>query len=111
VVEIFPELISAIEISYSASPLTYRDYTGTCEGSMYGIVRDSTRPIESYISPRTKIPNLFLTGQSINLHGITGVLCGALITCGYIVEINKIIKQIDESYPAEFKINQNKMTN
>lgn len=111
VAEIFPELIDAVEVSYSASPLTYRDYTGTREGSMYGIVRDSTRPIESYISPRTKIPNLFLTGQSVNLHGITGVLCGALITCGYFVEINKIIRDINDSYPAEFIASKNKLAN
>ncbi len=109
VTEVFPELTDAIENSYSASPLTYRDYTGTREGSMYGVVRDCTRPIESYISPRTKIPNLFLTGQSINLHGITGVLCGALITCGTFVEINEIIREIDKCYPAEFKVTNNEL--
>lgn len=108
--EVFPGLTEKIESSYSASPLTYRDYTGTREGSMYGIVRDSTRPIESYISPRTKIPNLYLTGQSINLHGITGVLCGALITCGHFVEINEIIREINDGYPAEFKADKNKLT-
>lgn len=102
VAEIFPDIDHAIDTIYSASPLTYRDYTGTREGSMYGIVRDCTRPIESYISPRTKIDNLFLTGQSINLHGITGVLCGALITCGYFVDINEIIRKIGEAYPSEY---------
>jgi phytoene dehydrogenase-like protein len=109
VAEVFPEVKDAVEYSYSASPLTYRDYTGTREGSMYGVVRDCTRPIESYISPRTKIPNLFLTGQNINLHGITGVLCGALITCGIFVEINEIIREIDKCYPAEFKVPNNNL--
>jgi all-trans-retinol 13,14-reductase len=97
---IIPDLPEAIDAIYSASPLTFRDYTGTREGSMYGIVRDCTRPIESYISPRTKIPNLFLTGQSINLHGITGVLCGALITCGQLVDINEIIRNINKAYQS-----------
>ena len=102
VAEIFPDIQDAIDTSYSASPLTFRDYTGTREGSMYGIVRDCTRPIESYISPRTKINNLFLTGQSINLHGITGVLCGALITCGNFVDINEIMRKIGDAYPSEY---------
>lgn len=101
--EVFPDLLDAIDNTYSASPLTFRDYTGTREGSMYGVVRDCTRPIESYISPRTKVPNLFLTGQSINLHGINGVLCGALMTCGHFIEINEIIKKIDEAYPSKYK--------
>lgn len=99
---VFPDIPDAIDTTYSASPLTFRDYTGTREGSMYGIVRDCTRPIESYISPRTKIDNLFLTGQSINLHGITGVLCGSLITCGNFVGINEIIRKIGEAYPSEY---------
>lgn len=102
VAEVFPDISDAIDTTYSATPLTFRDYTGTREGSMYGIVRDCTRPIESYISPRTKIDNLFLTGQSINLHGITGVLCGALITCGNYVDINEIIRKIGEAYPSEY---------
>ena len=102
VAEIFPDIQDAIDTSYSASPLTFRDYTGTREGSMYGIVRDCTRPIESYISPRTKIDNLFLTGQSINLHGITGVLCGALITCGNFVDINEIMRKIGDAYPTKY---------
>ena len=104
VAEIFPTIPDAIDTSYTSSPLTFRDYTGTREGSMYGIVRDCTRPIESYLSPRTKIANLFLTGQSINLHGITGVLCGALITCGNFVDINEIMRKINEAYPSEYSI-------
>lgn len=101
VAKIIPDLPKAIEATYSASPLTFRDYTGTREGSMYGIIRDCTRPIESYISPRTKLQNLFLTGQSINLHGITGVLCGALITCGQLVDLNEIIRSIDKAYQLD----------
>ena len=105
VADVFPDIPDAIDATYSASPLTFRDYTGTREGSMYGIVRDCTRPIESYISPRTKIGNLFLTGQSINLHGIIGVLCGALITCGNFVDINAIMREINETYPSEYNPN------
>ena len=106
VAKVFPEIQAAINTTYSASPLTFRDYTGTKEGSMYGIVRDCTRPIESYLAPRTKIDNLFLTGQSVNLHGITGVLCGALITCGNFVDINEIMQNINNSYPSEFTVRQ-----
>lgn len=106
VTESFPNFSDAVDATYSSSPLTFEDYTGTKEGSMYGVVRDCKRPIESYISPRTKISNLFLTGQNISLHGITGVLCSALITCGFFVDINKIIKEINDVYPEKYKQNK-----
>ena len=100
--ETFPDIPNAIETTYTSTPLSFRDYTGTKEGSMYGIVRDCNKPIESYLPSRTKVSNLLLTGQSINLHGITGVLCGALLTCGQLVDINSIMRDINAVYPEEF---------
>jgi all-trans-retinol 13,14-reductase len=102
--QVFPEILDAIDTSYTSSPLSFKDYTGTKDGSMYGIVRDCNKPIESYLPSRSKISNLLLTGQSVNLHGITGVLCGALLTCGQLVDINAIMREINSSYPEEYKI-------
>ena len=78
----FPDIRSKIKAYYTSTPLTYRDYTGTIEGSMYGIMKDSNNPLKSFILPRTKIPNLLMTGQNINLHGVLGVTIGSLLTCG-----------------------------
>lgn len=77
----FPGLRGNIEAVYTSTPLTYRDYTGTPGGSMYGIARDLTLGAGGRVSHRTRIPNLFLTGQSTNSHGILGTLVGALLTC------------------------------
>jgi hypothetical protein len=41
--------------------------------------------LKTIISPKTKISNLFLTGQSINMHGILGVTIGAFVTCSEIL--------------------------
>lgn len=91
----FPNIRSCIDSYTTSTPLTYRDYTGTPEGSSYGILKDYKLPYRTLISPRTKIPNLFFTGQNLNLHGILGVTIGAVMTCGEIVGgeylINKII--------------------
>ena len=35
-----PDLKGNIENVYTSTPLTYRDYTGTYEGSAYGIIKD-----------------------------------------------------------------------
>jgi len=81
---------------YTSTPLTYLDYTGTEDGSMYGILRDCNEPIQSVISQRTKVPNLFQVGQNINSHGILGVIIGSIITCGEFLGVNTIIEQIKE---------------
>lgn len=94
--EKFPELKGNI-ISYNVStPLTYHDYLGSPKGTMYGTIRDCNDPFGSYISPRTKLKNLYLTGQNINLHGVLGVSLSAILTCGELLGINKILKEINE---------------
>jgi all-trans-retinol 13,14-reductase len=92
----FPDLVKNIETWYASTPLTYRDYLATPDGSIYGIAKDFTNPIKTQLSPNTKIPNLYLTGQNIKLHGVLGVALTALVTCSSIIGkeylINKIIK-------------------
>ncbi|GHU68536.1 all-trans-retinol 13,14-reductase [Bacteroidia bacterium] len=89
-----PDTLANIETFYTSTPLTYLDYTGTERGSMYGILRDCTEPMQTLVSQRTKIPNLFQTGQNINSHGILGVIIGSIITSAELLGINTIIEQI-----------------
>ena len=90
----FPELRSAVDSVVTASPLTYRDYTGTPDGSSYGIVKDYHNSIVNHLSPRTKVRNLFLSGQSLNVHGCIGVSVSAAVTCGEIVGSEYLAKKI-----------------
>jgi all-trans-retinol 13,14-reductase len=83
-----------IEHYYTSSPLTYSDYTGTERGSMYGVLRDCNESIHSLVSQRTRIPNLFQTGQNVNSHGILGVIIGSIITSGELLGVNSIVEQI-----------------
>ncbi len=76
-----PGLRHAIRRIYTSSPLSYRDYIGNFEGNMYGYMKSSENPLKTMVSPRTKIDNLFLTGQSVNMHGILGVTICAFNTC------------------------------
>jgi all-trans-retinol 13,14-reductase len=50
--------------------------------------------MKTFISPKTKIENLFLTGQSINMHGVLGVTIGAVVTCSEILGKDYLIKKI-----------------
>ena len=82
---------------HTATPLTFRDYTGTPEGSIYGILKDCNNPRKSYISPNTRIPNLYLTGQNsgVGLHGVLGVTVSAFFTCANYLDIGLLLKEID----------------
>ena len=84
--EEFPGIGDKIESYYTATPLTYRDYTCTPDGSMYGIMPDVTKGFTSRVSYRTKLPNLLLVGQNINSHGILGVLIGSMNVCKTLLE-------------------------
>lgn len=90
----FPEIHRAVTSWYTSTPLTYRDYTGTYEGSAYGILKDYNKPYNTMILPTTHISNLLLTGQNINTHGLVGVTIGALQTCSEIPGNRHLIQQI-----------------
>ena len=79
-----PQLGELIEQCYTSSPLTYRDYLGSPEGSAFGMRKDCRVPMLSFHSVSTPLPNLLLTGQSIILPGIEGVTMTAFETCSKI---------------------------
>lgn len=79
---------------YTSTPLTYQDYTGTEGGSMYGIAKDVRMGAACRVPHRTKIPNVFQTGQNINSHGMLGVLVGTIVTCSELLTAERIYQQI-----------------
>ena len=92
----FPGLGQKIESVYAATPLTYRDYTLTPDGSIYGMAKDITLGTAGHVSYRTKIPNLFLVGQNITAHGIMGVLVGTVNTCSAILGEETVRREMEE---------------
>ncbi|WP_449400302.1 hypothetical protein [Chryseobacterium wanjuense] len=86
----------SIKRIYTSSPLSYRDYIGSFEGNMYGYIKSSENPLKTMVSPRTKINNLFLTGQSVNMHGILGCTIGAFNTCAEILGKEVIDERLTE---------------
>lgn len=93
----FPGLRNAILNYYTSTPLTFRDYMGTDDGSVYGITKDYKEPLKTFISPRTKLDNLLLTGQNINLHGILGVSISSIVTCSVLLGMTELLKKIEDA--------------
>lgn len=73
----FPHFRQCIVDSYTSSPLTYRDYIGGEKGNMYGFEKYAHQPHLTQIAPKSKLDNLFFTGQNVRLHGILGVTISA----------------------------------
>ena len=92
--ERFPEIRKSILHSYAATPLSFRDYIGSEDGNLYGSSKDYRQPLGTLISPKTRIPNLFLTGQYLNLHGILGTSISGLITAMAVTNKNDFIEKI-----------------
>ena len=81
-----PDLHEYVQEIHTSTPLTYRDYNLSPDGTAYGIRKDAAAPLLTVLSPRTSIPNLLLTGQSLMLHGLHGVTMTAMYTTKEITE-------------------------
>ncbi len=90
----FPDIRSKIKSYYTSTPLSYRDYIGSADGSLYGIMKDYRDPMKSFISPKTKIPNLLLTGQNLNMHGVLGVTVSSISTCAELFGMNNLLDEV-----------------
>lgn len=93
----FPGIRTQIKSINTSTPLSFRDYLGNGDGALYGVLKDYHDPLKTFISPRTKIPNLFLTGQNLNMHGVLGVTIGAVKTCGEFLGLGYLLKKINEA--------------
>lgn len=80
--------IKVIDLS---TPLTIRDFANSPFGSLYGV----KHRIEQYNPmPLTRVPGLFLAGQSIAAPGILGTVISGMIVCGSIVGHDFLRKEL-----------------
>ena len=92
----FPHIRQCIDTYYTASPLTIRDYYASPEGALYGYSKDGLDSARTLIVPVTKVRNLLLSGQCVNLHGICGVPLTAINTAECIFGLNTIVDKIND---------------
>lgn len=88
-------LQDAIKSVYTSTPLTYCDYTGTMQGSAYGLRKNYNELMYTVLTPRTPVSNLLLTGQNLNLHGILGVSMTSIFTCAEILGMETIVNDLN----------------
>ena len=76
----FPGIRESADDIFASSPLTFRDWLGAPNAGAYGYFKDCGNVAASQIPIRTKVRNLLLTGQNVNMHGIGGVPMTAIET-------------------------------
>lgn len=93
-----PGLVDAVDKIYAASPLTIRDYYHTKDGAIFGYAKDCNNMMLSQLPVYTKVPNLLLTGQNVNLHGICGVPLTAIQTAEAILGPGTLLRAITNNH-------------
>ncbi|MCQ2351061.1 MAG: NAD(P)/FAD-dependent oxidoreductase [Paludibacteraceae bacterium] len=89
-----PDFRKAITDHWSSTPLTWQTYLLSPKGTAYGVRKDNNSLETTLLFPRTPLSGLYLTGQSMILHGIMGTTISAFQTASM---INNNIK----SWPSE----------
>ncbi len=92
--EMHPGFRKDIKQIYSSSPLSIRDFYGAKDGGISGFSKDCNNIVLSQVPVKTKIDNLYLTGQNNNLHGFCGVPLTAINTCEAILGRNYILNKL-----------------
>ena len=95
--EMHPGFQTCIEAINTSSPLTIRDFYGVKDGSICGFAKNCQNIVLSQVPVVTKVRNLLLTGQNVNLHGFCGVPLTAITTCEAILGRNYIVNKINET--------------
>ena len=93
----FPGIREGAEDIFASSPLTFRDWMGTRNAGAYGLFKDCGNFAASLIPIKTKVKNLLLTGQNVNMHGIGGVTMTAIETIQTIFADNSVLQGIKEA--------------
>ncbi len=88
-------LSQAHDAHWVSTPLTYTDYTATEHGSAYGIRKDYNATMFTVLTPKTPVPNVFLTGQNLNLHGILGTSMTSMFTCAEIIGMDTVVNELN----------------
>ena len=85
-----PHLEGKVDYHELSTPLSTKWFSAYRHGELYGLEHSPERLQQDWLTPRTKIPGLWLTGQDILTCGVTGAMMGGLLTVTAMVGARKI---------------------
>lgn len=88
-----PQAKGKIEHYELSTPLTTQHFINYDEGEIYGLDHTPKRFRQRFLKPRTRIKNLYLTGQDVVTAGVAAALFSGVITAAAITRKN-IMKKV-----------------
>ena len=85
-----PQLRGKIDYSELSTPLSTEWFSAYRHGELYGLDHTPERLQQDWLTPRTRIPGLWLTGQDILTCGVTGAMMAGLLTVTAMAGARKI---------------------
>ena len=85
-----PQLEGRIHYHELSTPLSTEWFSAYRHGELYGLDHTPERLRQDWLTPRTRIPGLWLTGQDILTCGVTGAMMAGLLTVTAMVGARKI---------------------
>jgi all-trans-retinol 13,14-reductase len=85
-----PELRGKVDYYEVSTPLSTNWFGGYQRGELYGLAHTANRLRTDWLTPRTKIPGLWLTGQDILTCGVTGAMMAGLMTATAMVGMRRM---------------------
>lgn len=87
--EKMPQLRGKVDYFEISTPLSTEWFCAYKRGELYGLEHDPERFKQDWLTPRTKIPGLWLTGQDVLSCGVVGAMMGGLLTATAISGVRK----------------------
>ncbi|MBT8446758.1 MAG: FAD-dependent oxidoreductase, partial [Gammaproteobacteria bacterium] len=75
-----PQLEGRVDYHELSTPLSTQWFAGYRHGELYGLEHSPARLRQRWLTPKTRIPGLWLTGQDILTCGVTGAMMAGMLT-------------------------------
>ena len=85
-----PQLRGKVDYYEVSSPLSTNWFSGYQRGELYGLSHSANRLQQDWLTPKTKIQGLWLTGQDILTCGVTGAMMAGLMTTTAMVGLRRM---------------------
>jgi all-trans-retinol 13,14-reductase len=93
-----PQLRGKVDYCELSTPLSTEWFSGYQRGELYGLDHTSERLQQDWLTPKTKIDGLWLTGQDILTCGVTGAMMSGVLTTTAMVGMRKISPLMKKIY-------------
>jgi len=93
-----PQLEGKVDYCELSTPLSTEWFSGYQRGELYGLDHTTERLQQDWLTPKTKIRGLWLTGQDVLTCGVTGAMMSGVLTTTAMVGMRKVSPLMKKIY-------------